>query len=181
MKPLYNFSEFSVYQLTPELAAQYSAEICTALDQIPMVDTHTKEKLLAATKGDRVLYGKWQHSLIALDQSNNFGGLIVGYERKSEGNHQYPQNTMYLNDFAVAAEHQKKGLGKFLVQAWLEFNSEKGLSELGGELHFSVQTNGAEWNSHVQKLYESFGFKKIAEKEYDNRTDNIYALVPESK
>jgi ribosomal protein S18 acetylase RimI-like enzyme len=172
------FREFTIFELTPVLVEKYSEEMCAALDQIPLVEPHTKEYLLSDTKGDRVLYAKWQHSLIALDNEDKFAGLIIGYERKSEGNEQYPENSIYLSDFATAATHQKKGLGKYLLKTWLEFNTEKGFLELDDELKFSVQTNAAEWNAHVQGLYESFGFIEIARKKYDNREDGVFWYTP---
>lgn len=171
-----SYHEFHLERLTKMLAEKYAEDIVTALDQIPMTDSHTKDKLLADKKGDRILYAKWEHSLIALDDKNSFAGIIVGYERKSEGNEQYPYNSIYLNDLAVGVNFQKRGLGRVLVNEWLKFNKKVGFKELDGSLRFSIQTNKADWNLHVQKLYESVGFKKIAEKAYDNRIDNVYFL-----
>lgn len=161
--------------LTKEVAVAYSNSICTALDGIPLVEPHTPEQILSETKGDRVLWHKWQHSLIALHESI-FAGVIIGYERESEGTAQYPRNSIYLSDFAIAVDYQQQGLGRLLVEEWLEHNWQVGFAQLTGNLCFSVQTNAAEWNRHVQKLYESFGFKRIAEKQYENRTDIVYWL-----
>ncbi len=169
------FNEFTIVPLTKQLAEKYAAPICSALDQIPQVDPHTPEQLLSESKGERVFHNKWDHSLIAFS-GNNFAGLIVGYEREQEGNEQYPFNSIYVSDFAVSKNYQKKGLGKFLIESWINYNKEKGFLKLQDTLKFSLQTNSADWNSHVQKLYESFGFKKIATKVYDNRVDNVYFL-----
>jgi len=166
---------YEIFTLTPDLVEKYGNDICKSLDQIPRVDPHTKEQLLQAKSGDRVLYKKWDHSFLLLDEEN-FVGVIMGYERKSENNDQYPYNSIYLSDFAVAKEYQRKGIGKFLVKIWLDKNRIIGFLKLDGHLRFSVQTNLADWNEHVKKLYESFGFKKTSEKKYDNRTDNIYFL-----
>lgn len=84
-----------------------------------------------------------------------------------------------MSEIAVSNKFQKRGLGKYLIQLWLEYNKIIGFVELNGILKFCVQTNKAEWNKHVQKLYESYGFKKVAEKQYNNRTDNIYNLYYE--
>lgn len=169
-------NKFIIKKLSREFAEQYADDICETLDQIQLTEKHTKEKLLADKKGERILYAKWDHSLIALDKGNNFAGIIIGYERVSEGNSQYPSNSIYLNDIAVSINFQRRGLGKFLVKEWLNFNKKVGYKELNGKLRFSVQTNKEEWNSHVQHLYESAGFKKIAEKQYENRIDNVYSL-----
>ena len=176
MKPLITFNEFDIFPLSKDTAAKFAVKINTALDQIPLVDKHTADQLLAETKGDRILYAKWVHSLIALTSNMDFAGIIIGYERIHEDNDQYPLNSIYLNDFAVSAGHQKKGLGKYLVKTWLDYNQTVGFKELDGKLRFSVQTNSAEWNKHVQVLYESCGFKKTATKQYDNRIDYVYVL-----
>lgn len=166
---------FTIIPLTKDLADTYAESICQALDQIPLVEKHTKEQLLSESKGRRIFHNKWDHSLVALE-GNSFTGVIIGYEREKEDGNQYPYNSIYVSDFAVAKDYQKKGLGKLLVEKWLEFNNEVGFITLLGNLRFSLQTNSASFNKHVQKLYESFGFKKIAEKKYDNRVDNVYLL-----
>lgn len=169
--------DFKIIPLTRSLAKQYAGDICQSLDQIPNVDPHTPDQLLQEKKGDRVLYKKWDHSFILL-RLGKFVGVIIGYERKSESNDQYPHNSIYLNHLAIAKEFQRQGLGRYLIQEWLTRNKKIGFLELKGKLRFSVQTNKETWNQHVQSLYESFGFKKVSEKVYGNRTDNVYLLNP---
>ena len=166
---------YQVTPLTPSLVRKYTTDICESLDQIPGVDPHTEKQLLQEQSGDRVLYKKWDHSFILLD-GEKFVGIIIGYERKAEANDQYPHNSIYLSDLAVSKDYQRRGIGKSLVEVWLNKNKMVGFLELNGQLRFSVQTNLADWNQHVQNLYESFGFEKIAEKAYGNRTDNVYLL-----
>lgn len=172
---LYSFQQFNIYALNENVVKQYSQDICLSLDQIPLVEKHTQEHLLMMQKGERKLHKKWEHSLIALCD-DEYAGIIVGYERESENNAQYPRNSIYLNDLAVNAKYQNKGLGRFLIDCWLKHNKSVGFLILRGALTFSVQTNAADWNEHVQKLYTSFGFHKIAEKIYENRVDNVYML-----
>jgi ribosomal protein S18 acetylase RimI-like enzyme len=176
MTPYASFKEFKIYPLTRALADKYALPIISSLNQIPLTDTHSKEKLLSDIKGERKLYAKWDHSLIALTEANIFAGVIIGYERKKEQNSLYDKNCIYLNDFAVSSDFQKKGLGKALTNTWIEDTQNKGFMKLDGKLRLAVQTNKAKWNSHVQRLYESSGFKKIGEKGYENRTDNVYFL-----
>ncbi len=166
---------YALLPLTPKLVEKHSQDICKSLDQIPGVDPHSKEQLLLEERADRVFYKKWEHSFILID-GEVFVGIIIGYERESEGNDQYPHNSMYLSDLAVSSEYQRQGIGTFLVGKWLEHNRQVGFLELDDELRFSVQTNKADWNAHVQKLYEGFGFEKVAEKAYGNRVDNVYYL-----
>ncbi len=176
MQSLYSMNDFGVYPLTPKLVKKFSSDICASLNLIPLVPEYTLEKLLATTKEARQLYAKWQHSLIALDKELKFAGIIIAYERSLENNSQYPQNSIYLSDFSISSKYQKKGLGKFLLKSWLEYNQEVGMVVLEGNIIFSVQTNSADWNTHVQNLYLSSGFKKIAQKVYENRVDDVYFL-----
>lgn len=171
-----SFGEFNIYPLTKELAKEHMQGILEALDLIPMVDKHNEDDVLLEKTGERVFHAKWEHSLIALTLNGDYAGVIIGYEREKEENLQYPENSIYISSFAISNRHQKKGLGKFLCATWLEYNKKKGFLELEGKLKFTVQTNKAEWNSYVQRIYESLGFKKTAEKKYENRTDNIYSL-----
>lgn len=175
MQVLYSYKDCTIYKIDPQLVDTYAKEICESLDQIPLVAQHTKEQLLATKKADKSLHHKFDHSLIALSKGR-YVGVILGYEREAEGNSQYPRNSIYLSDLAVSSDFQKEGLGKFLVKSWLEYNKKVGFLKLDGRLSFSVQTNSAEWNKHVQGLYTAFGFKKIAEKKYDNRVDFVYFL-----
>jgi len=165
-----------IKNLSLELVKQYTNEICDSLDQIKLVEKHTLEQLLAEQKGERLLHAKWQHSLIALTESGEYIGVVIGYEREAEGNKQYPVNSIYLSDLAIARKYQGQGLGRKLLVYWLELNKKMGFVKLTGNLVFSLQTNSATWNQHVQKLYESFGFKKTVEKVYENRVDNVYFL-----
>lgn len=178
MHKIASLNEFSLFVLTKDLAIKFAHDIVVVLDQIPLVDKHTEEQILEEKKFGRVLHGKWEHSLIALDHENHFAGVIIGYERASEENEQYPQNSIYLNSLAVSGHYQKRGLGKFLLNEWLDYNKKIGFKYLKGNVVFTVQTNKAEWNRHIQHLYESFGFTKISEKSYDNRSDNVYRLIP---
>jgi GNAT superfamily N-acetyltransferase len=77
-------------------------------------------------------------------------------------------------DLAIHADFQHQGLGKKLLLAFLAHNRQVGFLVLDGELAFSVQTNAAAFNLHVQRLYESVGFRPIGQKMYDNRTDTVY-------
>lgn len=174
MKIIFEKDDFLFILLTPEIAQKYMFEICQSLDQIPSVEKHDAQLILSLKKGDRNLWKKWQHSCIALTRDGQYVGIIIGYERESEENEQYPVSSMYLSDLAVASQFQRKGLGKLLVKVWLEYNRTVGFLHLTGDLVFSVQTNSDISNAHVQKLYESFGFQKISTKTYDNRKDIVY-------
>src|SRR3989304_9117829 len=145
MVQIEEYKEFKIIPLTKDLANKYSAAICTALALIPSVEPRTPEQLLAENKGERALHKKWEHSLIALKE-DQFAGVIIGYERESENTDQYPHHSIYVSDFAVAAQYQRKGLGTFLVKNWLDYNQQKGFLELNGDLRFSIQTNSADWN-----------------------------------
>lgn len=177
MKEITIYQEFKVYKLTRALAKEFIADIVIALDLIPQADKHTATEVLADKRGERVFYAKWDHSFVMLNDGGDFVAVIIGYERESENNNQYPDNCIYLSELAVAAKFQKRGIGKFLCQLWIDYNKRIGFQMLKGDLKFCVQTNNSDWNIHVQRLYESFGFQKTGKKQYGKRTDNIYSIT----
>lgn len=174
--PIAEYKQFKIYLLTKELAQEYADKIVEIIDQIPLAEPHSKEQLLSGFKGERKLHEKWKHSLIVFSENQKVAGVLIASEREKEDNDLYPVNCIYMNSFAVSPSFQKQGLGKFLLLTCLEYNKTKGFLELDGKLRFAVQTNSAEWNRHVQELYEELGFKKAGIKTYDNRVDYVYRL-----
>ncbi len=172
------FSKYTLKTLDKKTAEKYSNDIAVLVGEIPLVK-YTPEEIVAESKDDRVFYGKWDHSLILLDEDKPIA-VVVSYERKSEGSSQYPNNTLYISELAVDRSYQKKGMAKNILNSFFQLNNKLGFKYLDGDLNYSVQTNIAEWNKHVQRLYESFGFKQRSTKQYDNRTDVVLGMKPEA-
>lgn len=169
-----NINNYRIISLTKNIAKDNISDILKIINQIPLVD-YDKEQILADGKGDRLFYGKWEHSLIMFDDSRPIG-VILGYERKNENTQQYPINSIYISELGISIDYQNQGLGRILVQTFLDYNKEIGFKYLDGQLCFSVQTNFAEFNKHVIDLYTSFGFKQRSLKQYDNRLDTVLGL-----
>lgn len=168
---------FSAVTLTRELAEQHIGMLTTLANQIPQVN-YAAEDILAEQKGDRLLHNKWQHSLVIIDNGRPIA-LNIGYERQAENNSQYPANTLYISELAVAEEYQHQGIARSLLRQFFDMNNLIGFLTLPGQLNYSVQTNAATWNRRVLNLYQSFGFKQRSTKQYPNRTDVILgATVP---
>lgn len=165
-------SPVEIEKLTKELATAHIGDLVGLANQIPGVK-YTAQDVLADHKGPRDMHGKWDHSLAVFEGGRPIG-LLMAYEREAEGNEQYPENTLYLSELAVSEDHRGQGIAKdMLRELFTKSNNESGFQVLSGELNYSVQTNSADWNSRVVELYESFGFKKRATKEYPNRTDVV--------
>lgn len=160
--------------LTRELAEQHSAELALLASQIPEVE-YSPEDILAEHKGDRELLNKWQHSLVIIEGGKPIA-FVMGYERRAEGNPQYPNNTLYVSELAVAETHQRRGIAGELLRQFFEHNNEVGFQTLGGKFNYSLQTNSAKFNTYVIALYKSFGFTQRATKEYPNRTDVVLGV-----
>lgn len=161
--------------LTYELATIYAAELTDLANQIPGV-AYQEEDILAVQKGERQMLGKWLHSLVMIDEDKPIA-MAMGYERASEANQQYPQNTLYVSELAVAKDYQRRGISRGLLTNFFRHNNKIGLQLLPGELNYSIQTNSAEGNRHVVALYESFGFKERAKKQYPNRQDVVLGVA----
>jgi ribosomal protein S18 acetylase RimI-like enzyme len=167
-------STYTAAQITRELAKEYAADFALLASQIPQVE-YTGEDILAEQKGNRFLLNKWQHSLVIVDNYKPIA-FVMSYERLAEGNAQYPDDTLYISELSVVKTHQHKGIAYSLLKQFFEMNNSVGFQSLTGELNYSVQTNSAEWNKHVINLYEAFGFKQRATKEYPNRTDVVLGV-----
>lgn len=174
MEEIKRINGFIINLLDKNTAEKYKSQIVEMVEQIPLVD-YTEEDIITEVKGERKMYCKWEHSLIVFDQTKPVA-VIISYERKAEGSQQYPENTIYISELAVKKEYQNRGIAKKLVRTFLEYNNNKGFICLEGVVNFSVQTNSAKWNQHVQALYESFGFEQRAKKKYNNRLDVILSL-----
>ncbi len=171
-----NSPKFVVEQLTQELAAKYASELAQLADQIPGVH-YSADDILAETKGERQLVNKWEHSLVVFEDKEPIA-FVVAYERAAENNEQYPSDTIYISELAVKASHQRRGIATDLLKSFFEKNNSS-ITHPDTPPNYSIQTNSAEWNQHVVELYESFGFKVRATKEYPNRTDLILGVNAE--
>lgn len=170
------FDKYPIRVLDKGTAENYASELARLANQIPLVE-YTEKEILAEEKGERKFYGKWEHSLVMFDAGKPIA-LVIGYERKSEGNEQYPEDTLYISELAVSENYQRRGLGRFLLKRFFEHNNKIGMKYLGAELNYTVQTNLADWNKYVQDLYKSFGFIPRATKSYENRVDVILGWRP---
>lgn len=176
LKQIAKIENCSVCLLTKEVAKQFQKEITSIWNLIPLSNHGVNDILKEKNDGQSYL-GKWKHSLLLLNVSKTeVIGFIVGYERKAEDNNHYPTNSLHLKSLSISKHHQQKGLGKKLVRIWLDYTKQVGFIYLKGRLEFSTQTNSATWNVHVQKFYESFGFKKTGIMHFENKTDFIYYL-----
>lgn len=169
-------SGFTPKILTKSIAKLFAVDLARLASQIPLVK-YTEHEILAENKGKRIFFGKWDHSLVLFDGPRPIG-LIIGYERMSEDNDQYPENTLYISELAIDHNYRRKGLAKQLLERFFDMNKNIKYKYLNGKFNFSVQTNSADWNKHVQNLYLSFGFTKRTTKVYPDRVDYIYNWYP---
>lgn len=166
--------DYKIVTFTKQLAIKHQLALTSLLRLIPQVE-YDDNYILLEEKSGRAFLGKWEHSLIALDINNNPIAVLIAYERKLESNGLYPVNTLYINEVCVSPVFQGQGIAKALLTAFIN-KGKKGFKYLKGDVIFAVQTNSAYWNKNVQELYAKFGFRKVGEKVYDNRIDNIYFL-----
>ncbi|MBP9732499.1 MAG: GNAT family N-acetyltransferase [Candidatus Magasanikbacteria bacterium] len=163
--PITKIKNFPVFGLTKDLAKKHVDVLTNLCNQIPLV-SYTQEKILADSKEDREFFGKWEHSLIVMDNNKPIACLIA-YERKAGPPDQYPQDSLYISELAVDQKYQKQGIAKALLNIFLENTRQKNTV-------YTIQTNEAPWNTHVQNLYKSFGFELTGKKQYEDRTDIIF-------
>lgn len=154
-----------VERLSLELTERYINRLVELANHIPEV-TYVADELLAESKPDgRIMKNKWQHSYILIEDGEAVG-FIIGYERAADGTMQYPVDSLYMSELVVDESKRGKGYARTLIAQYLS-------DAVDTARQFTLQTNAAEWNEPVRKLYKSFGFRVDGEKLYDNRSDVI--------
>lgn len=170
---------YSIYLLTKELAKKFQREITQIWNLVPLAN-HKISDILQEEKNGKHYLGKWKHSLIMLSPDKvEVYGFIVGHERRAESNDVYSTDSLHLKSLSISQKYQKQGLGRKLLETWLNYSRQLGYLHLSGKFVFSAQTNGAAWNAHVQNFYQEFGFVKTGSKKYQNKIDNVFLLDPQ--
>lgn len=147
-------------------------EILNILKLIPN-SNYKREEILAENKEERILYGKWEHSLVILNDKE-IVGILIGYEREKEKSGLYLENSFYINEIAVSKKYKGQGLGRKLLETFIE-KTEK-FKYLDGKIKIRIQTTNSIENRKVISLYESLGFKKIGVKQYPNKEDIVMEI-----
>lgn len=163
---------YKVVRLNKELCEKKLEEILNLLKLIPE-SNYKKEDILSEKKGERVLLGKWEYSLLVLDREKVIG-VLIAYERAREENGLYNENCFYINEVAVLSEYKGQKIGKSLLKIFIE-NVEK-YNYLDGELKIRIQTTNSDKNKKVIDLYKSVGFKKIGIKTYPSKEDIVLEI-----
>ena len=166
---IYKFKDFEIISLTREIAAKYTEEILELIGKIPG-SHYILEDVLAENKGERVMYGKWEHSLIAFEK-DRVVGVLIGYERKREKEGIYSVNSLYINEIAVS--HHGTGLGKYMLRLFVR---RAQYLYLNGEVVIRIQTEKSEKNKKVIALYKKVGFKEIGVKSYQTKDDLVMEI-----
>lgn len=169
-------TSYHILQLTKELAVKHADQLVDILDQIPKSKKHSVEGVLAEEKFGLKLMGKWEYSLIAIDDEGDPIGVLFSYERSGGKTEGYALDSIYLADLAIDSSYRRQGLGRRLVNEWLDRSKNIGYLHLQNKLRFSLQTNASAANEHVQRFYESFGFKFAGYKQNGEKTFKIYYL-----
>lgn len=163
---------YKVRILSKELCKEKIEEILMLLRTIPN-SNYREEDIIGETKGNRILYGKWEHSLILLKE-NEVVGILIGYERAKESEGLYLENCYYINEIAVSKKYKGQGLGKWLLEMFIERAKE--FKYLDGEIKIRIQTTNSIENEKVINLYESVGFKKVGIKKYPQKEDIVMEI-----
>lgn len=116
-----------------------------------------------------------QHSLVAVDEADQIIGLCLSWERAPEPASEatghtllYPTWSVYCGGLAVAPDRRRQGIGRSLLQQWIDRSSAAGWSAPGahGPIAHSLQTASRPANAAVVQLYRSLGFVPAGGKDY---------------
>ena len=105
------------------------------IDRIILDDPWTEDNFLMELKG------KWEYSLVALENTNIVGFVICSVKGEN----------LHIHRLVVAPKYQKRGIGAALLEH-LFTNSDR-------LKYITVKTRKC--NTNAQKFYERWGFKRI--------------------
>jgi len=158
--------QFSVTPLTRDFADRHYPELLRIHSEIPYV-LLSKEHLLADEWNDRVYYGKWHHSYVAVDANGNPVGLLLSYERPANQIQGVDRNSLYLHRFAVSSDLQGNGVGLILIREAVKKLKDNGLRVLpqdySGSPLISIQSI---CDSRALRFYKRLGFKEVGSTDY---------------
>ena len=147
-------NNYKIEVLSKKFCESNIEKILDILKLIPN-SNYKREDILAENKEERVLYGKWEYSLVILNDKD-IVGILIGYEREKE------------------KSELGQGLEKMLLETFIE--RVKKFKYLSGKIKIRIQTTNSIENRKVISLYESVGFKKIGVKQYPNKEDIVMEI-----
>lgn len=165
-------NNYKIEVLSKRICESNIEKILDMLKLIPN-SNYKREDILAENKEERVLYGKWEYSLVILNDKD-IVGILIGYEREKEKSELYRENCFYINEIAISKKYKGQGLGKMLLETFIE--RVKKFKYLSGKIKIRIQTTNSIENRKVISLYESVGFKKIGVKQYPNKEDVVMEI-----
>lgn len=168
-----NIKNYKFCKLTKKICIEKGEKILELLKTIPN-SNYKLEDLFLEKKGERILYGKWEHSLVVLDDENVVG-VLIGYEREKESEGVYIDNCFYVNEIAVSKKYKGQEIGKSLLEMFIQ--NVKKYNYLDGELKIRIQTTNSEDNKKVIELYKKVGFKERGIKKYPLKEDIILEII----
>ena len=90
------------------------------------------------------LEGKWEFSLVALENNIIIGFLICSVRG----------NNIHIHRIAISPEHQRRKVGSALIEHLVTDCYKSGIN--------SITLKVRDFNINAQKFYEKLGFRKIA-------------------
>ena len=103
------------------------------------------------------LPGKWEHSHVALEDTNIVGFVICSIKGEN----------LHIHRIAVSPEYQGRGVGTALVEYLFDDRSEYGMKYR----HVTVRTK--KYNTNAQRFYKMKNFKRIG----SDGPDYVYKKV----
>lgn len=168
-----NYKNFTVERLTKSLCEKKIIDILEILKLIPN-SNYKKENILVEKKEDRILFGKWEYSLLLLNK-DEIVGVLIAYKREKEKSGLYLENYFYINEIAISRKYKGQGLREYLLKYFIDGITE--YKYLDGKIKFRIQTTNSKENRKVIELYERVGFKKIGIKKYLNKEDSVMEIL----
>lgn len=128
-------------------------------------DEHSEALPHIFKKTDQVMPENYFHELLEDSKSDiliaKIGDEVVGFavmelKEAPPFDSMAPRKFAYMSDFGINSTYQRKGIGKSLFEACLEWSKNKDVT--------SLELNVWEFNQKAISFYENFGMETISRK-----------------
>lgn len=165
----YDDREYTITQLTSELAEANSADLLAIHNLIPHVSWGPADLMSDVHSSGAPYTNKWGLSSITFSDGDVIGFLIA-WERGSSETH--PLDSIYLHRMAIRPDHRGNGVARQIMRTALMGYAEN----IPRISTYTLQTNDDAGNKKALDLYESLGFERVMPVRYPDKLDVLMKL-----
>jgi len=173
----------SLRTLTKEFAEEHVDKLIELQNTIPDVKWVPDQLLCekwnngdyGRKNGEKIFFGKWKHSVVAVDGSGEPVGLLLAYERPADEEiKKIGKRSLYIHGFARDVKYKGMGIGAMMMREVAGNLLKKGYYHMKKDNDPVITLKFDKNSSYLRKVYEELGFKCVGESltEYEEGEDH---------